>query len=117
LFLGQFLTYSEVYVSTQQQDLVRQLDLLQQHNCNEILMEKQSGTKAERPELNRLKDKSRRGDTIIIESFSRLGRSTKDLIELVEYFEAKEVKLVSLKENFDTNTPPWEVNAYRVPSI
>ncbi|EJR26733.1 MULTISPECIES: recombinase family protein [Bacillus cereus group] len=41
----------------------------------------------------------------IVESFSRLGRSTKDLIELVEYFEQKGVKLISLKENFDTNTP------------
>ncbi|WP_084029004.1 MULTISPECIES: recombinase family protein [Bacillaceae] len=42
---------------------------------------------------------------MVVESFSRLGRSTKDLIELVEYFESKNVKLISIKENFDTNTP------------
>lgn len=42
---------------------------------------------------------------IIIESFSRLGRSTKDLIELMEYFTNKGVKLVSIKENFNTSTP------------
>ncbi|HHP7430376.1 TPA: recombinase family protein, partial [Enterococcus faecium] len=44
-------------------------------------------------------------DTVIVESFSRLGRSTKDLIDLVTYFEEHHVKLVSLKENFDTSTP------------
>ena len=43
-----------------------------------------SGTKKDRPELIRLKDKVRPGDSIVVESFSRLGRSTKDLIELVE---------------------------------
>ena len=92
-------------MSTQQQDLIRQLDIIRKYNCTEILTEKISGTKSDRPELNRLKDKARDGDILIIESFSRLGRSTKDLIELVEWFESKGVKLVSIKENFDTNTP------------
>ncbi|NSW39743.1 recombinase family protein, partial [Bacillus sp. Xin1] len=50
-------------------------------------------------------DKIRPGDTLVVESFSRLGPSTKDLIELVEYFESKGVKLISIKEQFDTNTP------------
>jgi len=98
-------TYGYARVSTQQQDLIRQLDMLKEYNCDEILTEKMSGTKSERPELTRLKDKVRPGDMLVIESFSRLGRSTKDLIELVEYFEDKGVKLVSIKENFDTNTP------------
>jgi len=97
--------YGYARVSTQQQDLSRQLDLLNQYNCIEILTEKITGTKLDRPELTRLKDKVRPGDTLIIESFSRLGRSTKDLIEIVGYFENKDVKLISIKENFDTNTP------------
>ena len=45
------------------------------------------------------------GDTVVVESLSRLGRSTKDLIELVELFEKKQVHLVSLKEQIDTSTP------------
>ncbi|EJQ92767.1 recombinase family protein (plasmid) [Bacillus mycoides] len=98
-------TYGYARVSTKQQDLMRQLDLLSKYNCTEILTEKMSGTKTNRPELIRLKDKVRPGDSIVVESFSRLGRSTKDLIELVEYFESKNVKLISIKENFDTNTP------------
>lgn len=97
--------YGYARVSTQQQELQRQLDMLKSYNCTEIFTEKMSGTKMDRPELNRLKDKVRCGDTLVIESFSRLGRSTKDLIELVEYFENKGVKIVSIKENFDTVTP------------
>ncbi|EXX79790.1 hypothetical protein RirG_002280 [Rhizophagus irregularis DAOM 197198w] len=97
--------YGYARVSTRQQELARQLDLLEKHNCNEILTEKMTGTKANRPELNRLKDKLRPGDIVVVESFSRLGRSTKDLIDLVNYFEEHDVKLISLKENFDTSTP------------
>ena len=98
-------TYGYARVSTRQQELNRQLDLLKQYNCHKILTEKLSGTKTDRPELNRLKDKLRPGDMVIVESFSRLGRSTKDLIELVAYFEEREIKLLSVKENFDTSTP------------
>ncbi len=97
--------YGYARVSTRQQELARQLDLLKKYNCNEILTEKMTGTKANRPELNRLKDKLRPGDIVVVESFSRLGRSTKDLIDLVNYFEEHDVKLISLKENFDTSTP------------
>ncbi|SFJ69891.1 Site-specific DNA recombinase [Halobacillus dabanensis] len=97
--------YGYARVSTRQQELSRQLDLLKNYNCNEILTEKMTGTKSHRPELDRLKDKLRPGDIVIVESFSRLGRSTKDLIDLVNYFEEKEVKLISIKENFDTATP------------
>lgn len=98
-------TYGYARVSTKKQDLSRQLDLLNEYNCNEILTEKMSGTKSNRPQLERLKDKVRSGDVIVVESFSRLGRSTKDLIDLVNYFEEKEVKIISHKEQFDTTTP------------
>jgi DNA invertase Pin-like site-specific DNA recombinase len=103
--MGESYIYGYARVSTQQQDLNRQIDMLKKYQCMEILTEKMSGVKTDRPELNRLKDKIRPGDTVIVESFSRLGRSTKDLIELVEFFENKNVKLISLKENFDTHTP------------
>lgn len=97
--------YGYARVSTQQQELNRQIDILKSYDCNEIITERMTGTKSNRPELNRLKDKVRDGDLLIIESFSRLGRSTKDLIELVEWFEKKGVKIISVKESFDTTTP------------
>lgn len=102
--MGSYI-YGYARVSTHQQELNRQVDLLKDKNCNEILTEKVTGTKSSRPELDRLKDKLRPGDTVVVESFSRLGRSTKDLIDLVTYFEENSVKLISLKENFDTTTP------------
>lgn len=98
-------TYGYARVSTRSQENDRQVDALQAYHCDEILTEKMTGTKANRPELNRLKDKVRPGDTIVVESWSRLGRSTKDLIDQVEWFSNNGVKIVSLKENFNTDTP------------
>lgn len=99
------MVYGYARVSTRQQDLSRQLDLLDRYECNKIYTEKISGIRANRPELNKLKKRVKENDKIIIESFSRLGRSTKDLIDLVYFFEKKGVKVISIKENFDTQTP------------
>ena len=92
-------------VSTEQQNLDRQLDALTRYGVDILYNEKITGTKKERPELTKLLDRVTQGDTVVIESLSRLGRSTKDLIELCELFESKGVHLVSLKENIDTQTP------------
>ena len=92
-------------VSTEQQNLDRQIDLLKQYGVNLIFTEKMTGAKRDRPELNKLLERMTAGDTVVIESLSRLGRSTKDLIELVELFQQKGVHLVSLKESIDTSTP------------
>ncbi|MDA9461016.1 recombinase family protein [Enterococcus mundtii] len=97
--------YGYARVSTKQQDLSRQLDLLETYRCEKIYTEKISGVRASRPELNKLKKRVKSGDQIVIESFSRFGRSTKDLINLVYFFEKKGVKIISIKENFDTQTP------------
>jgi DNA invertase Pin-like site-specific DNA recombinase len=91
-------------VSTESQNLDRQLDALKKYGVDEIFNEKMTGTKKDRPELSKLLDKMAEGDTVVIESLSRLGRSTKDLIELTELFHSKGVHLVSLKEAIDTNT-------------
>lgn len=99
------MVYGYARVSTRQQDLSRQLDLLDRYECNKIYTKKISGVRANRPELNKLKKRVKENDKIIIESFSRLGRSTKDLIDLIYFFEKKGVKVISIKENFDTQTP------------
>ncbi len=98
-------TFGYARVSTEQQNLDRQLDMLTQYGVDHIFNEKMTGTKRDRPELNKLLDRLMAGDTVVVESLSRLGRSTKDLIELVELFEKKQVHLVSLKEQIDTSTP------------
>lgn len=91
-------------VSTEQQSLDRQLDALQKYGCDLIFDEKMTGTKRDRPELEKLIDRMTEGDTVVIAELSRLGRSTKDLIELTELFQSKGVHLVSLKEQIDTST-------------
>ena len=91
-------------VSTEQQNLDRQLDALRKYGCDVIYNEKMTGTKRDRPELAKMLDRMTEGDTVVIESLSRLGRSTKDLIDLTELFAQKGVHLVSLKESIDTST-------------
>ena len=91
-------------VSTEQQNLDRQLDMLQKYGVDFIYNEKMTGTKRNRPELEKLLERLTEGDTVVVESLSRLGRSTKDLIWLMETFNAKDVNLVSLKESIDTTT-------------
>lgn len=92
-------------VSTDDQELARQIDALNNYGVDKIYKEKITGTKASRPELDKLKNALREGDSVIIESLSRLGRSTKDLLALLEEWDNQGVKLVSLKENIDTTTP------------
>jgi len=92
-------------VSTEAQNLDRQLDALKNYGVDIIYNEKITGTKKNRPELTKLLDRITEGDTVVVESLSRLGRSTKDLIELTEIFQSKGVNLVSLKEAIDTNSP------------
>ena len=91
-------------VSTQDQSLDRQLDNLKEQGCERIYQEKMTGTKASRPEYQRMLDSLREGDTLVVDSFRRLSRSTKDLLEVVEGLTKKGVNLVSLKEKLDTTT-------------
>lgn len=91
-------------VSTQDQNLDRQLDNLRAAGCERIFNEKMTGTKSDRPELKTMLLTLRSGDVLVIDSFSRLSRSTKDLLELVDRLSCMGVHLVSLKENLDTTT-------------
>ena len=92
-------------VSTADQNLDRQLDALKNYGIDVLYCEKMSGTKKSRPELDRMLKEVCDGDTIVIESLSRLGRSVKNLAELMEVFNQRNIRLVSLKETIDTTTP------------
>lgn len=95
-----------VRVSTEEQNEARQLEALQRHNIEKWFTEKVSGkSAADRPELQNMLDFVREGDTVYIHDFSRLARSTKDLLEIVELLNKKKVHLVSNKENVDSSTP------------
>ncbi len=92
-------------VSTEEQNLNRQLDQLKEAGAEKIYKEKITGTKKDRPELKKLLDYAREGDTIIITDLTRISRSTKDLISLVEELGARGINIKSLKESWlDTTT-------------
>ena len=94
-----------IRVSTLEQNEGRQLEMMKAYNIDETFIEKLSGKDMERPQLQTMIKFSRRGDTIYIESFSRLARNTKDLLDIVEALGEKGVKVISLKEGLDTGTP------------
>ena len=92
-------------VSSTEQHLDRQTDALEAQGVDRVFLEKVSGVSADRPELHRMIDFVREGDTVVVESISRLARSTRDLLSIVESLAEKAVDLVSLKEAIDTTTP------------
>ena len=92
-------------VSTADQNLDRQLDNLKAAGAERIYSEKMTGTKADRPQFLMMMEALREGDTLIIDSFSRLSRSTKDLLETIETLKTKQINIKSIKESLDTSTP------------
>lgn len=94
-----------VRVSTVEQNEGRQLETMKKYEVEKTFSEKISAKDTNRPKLQELLDFARSGDTIVVHDFSRLARSTVDLLNIVEQLEKKEVKLISAKEMIDSSTP------------
>lgn len=93
-----------IRVSTQEQETARQEIYMHQMQCDKVFTEKASGKDTKRPELKALLEYVREGDILYIESISRLARSIRDLLGLVDALQSKGVEIVSSKENIDTST-------------
>ncbi len=104
-------------VSIEHQNLDRQLDMLKGYGVDYIYNEKMTGTKRNRHELEKMLERVTAGDIVVIESLSRLGRSTKDFIWLMETFNQKGVNLVSLKESIDTTTSTGKLLFTLMPAL
>ena len=78
---------------------------MQELGVDEVYIDRMSGKNANCPELRRMMEYVRHGDTVIVESISRFARNTRDLLELVERLTEKSVEFVSKKEAIDTTTP------------
>lgn len=94
-----------VRVSTIEQNTARQEVVMQELGVEKVFAEKLSGKNADRPELKKMMDFVREGDTVVVESISRFARNTKDLLILVEELKNKDVEFLSKKEAIDTTTP------------
>lgn len=103
--LGKGKNVAYVRVSTVEQNEARQREALQSYGIDKWFIEKVSGKDTKRPELQALLDYIREDDTVYVEEFSRLGRSTADLLAIVQRIEDLGAKFISIKENFDTKTP------------
>ena len=94
-----------VRVSTLEQKTERQETALEELGVEKLFIDKASGKTANRPELKRMLDYVRDGDTVIVESISRFARNARDFLELINRLTEKEVAFISKKEAIDTETP------------
>lgn len=93
-----------VRVSSIDQNVARQLEAFKDLDLYKIFIEKISAKDTNRPLLQQMLEYVREGDTVYIKDFSRLARSTKDLLDITEDLNKRNVKLISLKEQLDTGT-------------
>lgn len=106
-----------VRVSTVEQNEARQKEALEKYGIDKWFCEKVSAKDTNRPQLKAMLDYAREGDTIYIHDFSRLARSTKDLLGLVEQMQTKGIQLISNKENLDTSTPTGKLMLTMIAAI
>jgi len=92
-----------IRVSSLDQNEDRQIELLKPYDIEKSFVEKVSAKNINRPKLQEMLEFVREGDIVYVVDFSRLARSTKDLLDITEYLDKKNVHLVSIKENFDTS--------------
>lgn len=89
-------------VSTKVQHLDSQIDMLTEYGCERIFFEKVSDRKFKRTELDKCLDYIREGDTLVITKLDRLGRTTKQLIELAQHLEDNAIDLEIIDMNINT---------------
>lgn len=95
-----------VRTSTAEQNTARQD--VKFEGYDKVFTDKASGKNTDRPELQKMLEYVREGDTVTVDSYSRLARNTKDLLIIVDKLKEKGVAFISLKENVDTSTPQGE---------
>lgn len=91
-------------VSTQKQNLARQLKQLNDYGCDHVYEEKTSGATTNREELQLMLDSLKEGDTIVVTDLTRISRSTKDLFELIEVIKSKGASIKSIKDTWIDTT-------------
>jgi len=96
--------YARVSTKHQRESLDQQIDLLKKAGCKNIYSEIISGANTKRPELTKLLNNLKEGDTLTITAVDRLGRSLKDLIFIISDLKERLIIFQSLKEQMDTGT-------------
>ena len=92
-----------IRVSTREQSELRQMVDVEEYD--KVFIDKASGKNTDRPQFKKMMEYLREGDELTVDSYSRLARSTKDLLEIVDTLEKRGVRIISQKEGLDTSTP------------
>ncbi len=98
------MNYAYKRVSTEKQDLRRQEEAFKNIKIDREYCDKLTGSKVDRPQLNRLRLEAKSGDHIYVESISRLGRNVDDLRLIVQEFKDKDITVHFIKEGFNTGS-------------
>jgi DNA invertase Pin-like site-specific DNA recombinase len=104
-------------VSTEEQNESAQLDALNAVECEKLYIEKCSSKLKNRPQLDRMLDVLRKDDIVVVQRLDRLGRSLKDLIELLDGFKSQGVQFISLNESIDTTSAVGELAFHIIASV
>ena len=115
--MGKGKNVAYVRVSIVKQNEARQREALKEYDIDRWFIEKASGKDTKRPELQAMLNYIREDDTVYVEEFSRLGRSTADLLSIVQRIEDTGAKFISIKENFDTKTPAGKLQMTMMAAI
>lgn len=103
------MKYGYVRVSTKGQNTARQDVLMKELGVDRVFVDKCSGKNTDRPQYKAMMAVLQHGDTVVVESYSRMSRSTADLLKTVDQLRAMGVEFVSKKENIDTTTPAGQL--------
>ncbi len=98
-------TIGYMRVSTQHQKFDSQQKALDAYGVDQMYKEYESGRKEKRSELSKALATLQPGDTFVIFKLDRLARGTKQLLHILEDFESRNIKFVSIQNNIDTSTP------------
>ena len=94
-----------VRCSTIEQNEARQLKMMKEQQAEKLFIDKASGKNTDRAAFKEMMSFVRAGDTVIVESISRIARNTRDLLSIIADLTARQVEFISLKESIDTTTP------------
>ena len=106
-----------IRVSTEEQNDARQREAMASHGIDRYFIDHASGKNMDRPQLQEMLKYIREGDTVYVSEFARLGRSTADLLQLVQQIQDSGAHLISLKESFDTSTPAGKLQMTMLAAI
>jgi DNA invertase Pin-like site-specific DNA recombinase len=96
-------------ISTTDQNLDLQIDALEKAGCDKIFRDTVGGANAERPGLAQAMTFMREGDVFVVWKLDRLGRSLRDLIDIISALRQRGIGFRVMQESIDTTTPAGEL--------